>query len=167
MGSAPAARPGGLPTPHSFHACSLHPLLGQLTEPPPGGTHLPSSNRIRLTILFWDHPEACHRSTISLTSPGQLSWITLTTCTSTLSSDPERPPRPRAPWLCLGSHPLLPGPSLSCPLQRHQELPPAPDRLSALSWGSLRGVSWKTQEVPVGPPSCSTVASTCLLTSSL
>ena len=45
--------------------------------------------------------------------------------------------------------------------------PPDQGRLSALSWGGLHGVRCKNQQVPVGPPTRSTAASACLLTSSL
>lgn len=103
---------------------------------------------------------------ISLTSPGPLSQITLTTCSSTPSSDQKGPLRPRVPWLCLGAY-SPPAWSFSRPLQGHQELPlPGAGCLLCPGEASMV-VRCKSQQVPVGPPTRSIAASTRLLPSSL
>ena len=166
--SAPAARPGGLPTPRSFHTCSLRPPPGASSQSLllGGFTYLLLTGSISLSCSGITrkarHSEAGSASRHQGSFPGS-------------HSPPARPLPAQTQKGPLGSSPVaLPGfpptPAWSVPLMSpagHQELPPAPGRLSALSWGGLRGVRWKTQEVPVGPPSRSTVASTHLLTSSL
>ena len=82
---------------------------------------------------------------------------------------PEKPPlgSEPPPWLCLGAHSPLAWP---VPLTAPAGSPGAPTtrgRLSALSWGGLRGVRFKKQQVLVGPPTHSTAASTRLPTSFL
>ena len=100
-------------------------------------------------------------------SPGLLSWPTLTTCSSTPSSDQKGPLGSRAPWLCQGTH-FPPVWSFSlAPPSESPEAPTTQGKLSAVSWEGLCGVKWKKQEVPVGPPTHNTVASTRLLTASL
>ena len=101
-------------------------------------------------------------------SPGPLSWVTLTTCSSTPCSDQKSPPWAlNPPRLCPGAHSPLAWP---VPLTAPAGSPGAPTtrgRLSALSWGGLRGVRFKKQQVLVGPPTHSTAASTRLPTSFL
>ena len=168
VGSAPAAHPGGLPTPSRFHTCSLHPPPGARSQSLllGGFTYLLLTGSVSLSCF------GIIRKLVTLkqvqphvTRAAFLDHTHHLLVQSQLR--PRKAPSARAPWLCLGFHALLPGPSLSCPLQGHQELPPVPGRLSALSEVGLRGVRWKKQKVPVGPPSRSTVASTHLLTSSL
>ena len=132
----------------------LHPLPGQLTEPPLRGTHSPSFTRTpvshpvlgssgRLVPLRWIQ---------SLISRAAF-LVTLTTCSSTPRSDQKGPLGPRAPWLRLGAHspPAWPFPLTALPAGS----PGAPTtwgRLSALSWGGLHGVRWGLHHTAQQPP---------------
>ena len=61
MGSAPTVRPGGLPTPHKFHACSLRPPPGTSSQSLllGGFTHLLPTGSVSLSCsgIIW---KACH-----------------------------------------------------------------------------------------------------------
>ena len=152
------------------------PLPGQLTEPP-GETHSPS-------------PRTAHRAhsppftrtlgvASCLGSSGRLvpleriqppvtraAFLGPThTCSSTPRSDQKGPLGPRAPGSVCHSPPAWPV-SLTAPAGS-PGASTAWGRLPALSWGGLRGVRFKKQQVPVGPPTHSTAASTRLPTSSL
>ena len=101
------------------------PALGRLTEPPLRGAHSPS-----LTGLL-SHSPVSGPSVRLVTLKQTQSHVTRAafldhTHHLLIHSQlrPERPPRaPRPMALPRALNPLWPGPSLTCPLQGHQELP--------------------------------------------
>ena len=137
----------------------LHPLPGQLTEPPLRGTHSPSFTGLLCHIL-------------SLGSSGRLvplkqiqphvtraAFLGHTHCLLAHSpSDHKSPLGPHAPWLCLGTHPPLAWPF---PLRA-----PAGSAGAPTAQGRLSAVLGRPHAVRWGLPH-STAASTRLPPSSL
>ena len=112
-------------TAHSqhVHICPLQPLLGQLPEPPLRGTHSPFTRTLVSQFCFWDHLEGLSLLTRIQSQVTRATFLDHRHHLLVHSQlRPERPPWAPSPMALPGVlTPLQPGPSLSCPLQGHQE----------------------------------------------
>ena len=168
MGSAPSARPGGLPTPRSFHTCSLCPPPGASSQSLllGGFTYLLLTGSVSLSCSGITrkayHSEAGSASRHQGSFPGS-------------HSPPARPLSAQTQKSPLGPEPhgSAWAPTPSCLVRpshvpcRSPGAPTCPRQAVCSVLGRPPWCQVEDTGGTMGPPSRSTVASTHLLTSSL